>query len=406
MHVLMVTASPPYPLHQGGAIRAYGILHGLHTAGHRVTLLTFLDDDSSMNFDETPLASLCERIITVPTPHRSTSQRLRDLLLTTDADIARRLHSDEMQAMLTQLVQSGEFDLVQFEGIEVASYLLDAVQAAPDVPAIYDAFNAEAALQRVIAEVDRSDAKRLPSAIYSYLQVGRIGQFERDVCTAATAVIAVSEEDGAVLRRYRNDDKTYVVPSGVFVNDYANSDESIVLKSNALVFTGKMDYRPNVDAMTWFSEHVLPRITQRIDAHLYIVGQKPHNRLDALRDNPHITITGWVPAIQPYLHAADVYVAPLRMGSGTRLKLLEAMASGCAIVATSTAAAGLLPAAYEHMVLHDDAAEMADAVYNLLHQPQKRVKLGSGAREFIHDTYDWAVLIPRLLHTYRELGIG
>jgi glycosyltransferase involved in cell wall biosynthesis len=156
--------------------------------------------------------------------------------------------------------------------------------------------------------------------------------------------------------------------------------------------------------MLWFANDVLPRITAQTDAHLYIVGQKPHPRLDTLRDNPHITITGWVEEVQPYLHAADVYVAPLRMGSGTRLKILEAMASGCALVATPTAAAGLLTSAHEHMIVTAEASQMANAVRNLLQQPPKRVKLGEQAQTYIREHYDWSVLVPRLLDVYRELG--
>src|SRR5690606_23656791 len=110
----------------------------------------------------------------------------------------------------------------------------------------------------------------------------------------------------------------------------------------ALIFTGKMDYRPNVDAMLWFASDILPQVRSIMpDVRLYVVGQKPHPRLEVLRDHDHIVLTGWVPEVTPYLHAAAVYIAPLRMGSGTRLKILEAMAAGCAIVATTLAAAGL-----------------------------------------------------------------
>ncbi|MEL6149269.1 MAG: glycosyltransferase, partial [Chloroflexota bacterium] len=357
MQILMVTASPPYPPFSGGAIRGYGILHGLYNAGHRVTLLTFAESIPA----DTPLAQFCDQIVTVPAPERSTSQRLRDLITTSQADIARRLRSDEMVRVLLDMLDSHNFGMVQFEGIEVANYLFDVRQHAPDVVTIYDAFNAEADLQRVIAQIDRGDLRRLPGAVYSTIQTGRVDQFERELCRAAHATIAVSDEDAALLRPFREDSKIHVVPSGVFVSDYTNSPGELSLAPNSLVFTGKMDYRPNVDAMLWFAEHVLPHITTRTNVHLYIVGQKPHPRLDTLRDNSHIHITGWVEAVQPYLAAADVYVAPLRMGSGTRLKILEAMASQCAMVVTSTAAAGLTREAHENMRVADDPAQIAAA---------------------------------------------
>src|SRR5690606_35380691 len=97
-----------------------------------------------------------------------------------------------------------------------------------------------------------------------------------------------------------------------------NDDGQLDLGKHVLTFTGKMDYRPNIDAVLWFSEAIFPLIRQQVpDAHLYIVGQKPHSRLEVLRDNINIELTGWVPKVRPFLHATDVYVAPLRMGSGT-----------------------------------------------------------------------------------------
>ncbi|MEO0562308.1 MAG: glycosyltransferase, partial [Chloroflexota bacterium] len=162
---------------------------------------------------------------------------------------------------------------------------------------------------------------------------------------------------------------------------------------------------PNVDAMMWFAAEVLPLITPTSNVQLYIVGQKPHPRLASLRMNPNIEITGWVAEVQPYLHAADVYIAPLRMGSGTRLKMLEAMAAGCAIVATPTAAAGLSEEAKAHMVVTPDANAMAAAVRHLLTDANSRRQLGQEARAFVQNTYDWSVLVPRLLGVYQIMGL-
>lgn len=405
MRVLMMTGSLPYPPHQGGALRAYGILHGLHAAGHTVTLLSFHDTERGVQIADTPLAQLCERVVTVPAPARKTSQRLRDLLFSGRADIARHLESEAMHNALHDLLAETAFDLIQFEGIEITNYLFAAQRLQPHTPTIYDAFNAEAELQQVIARIDRANLKRLPSAVYSQIQSRRITQYERDICETATAVIAVSDEDATILRRFRPDDTVHVLPSGIFTADYEQTHTRLDLDPNAIVFTGKMDYRPNVDAMLWFAADILPAITRRIDARLYIVGQKPHARLDHLRMNPNIEITGWVAEVHPYLHAADVYVAPLRMGSGTRLKLLEAMAAGCAIIATPTAAAGLSDEARSHMVITHDPTAMVEAVQHLLATPTDRKVMGASARKYIRHTYDWSVLSPRLLDIYATIGL-
>lgn len=407
MKVLMLTASLPYPPQQGGALRSYGILEGLHSAGHEITLLSFQDADSVTRAEATPLNRFCKRIETVIPPERSRNDRLRDLILTGHADIARRLYSNVFVERLRALTAAAAFDLIQFEGIEVAGYLPIAQQFGVKARLCYDAFNAEAALQRVIYEVDRDDFQRWPAAVYSFIQSQRIAYFERDICRRADLVIAVSEEDAEQLRSYRPDGHVPVVPNGIFTSDYESPVEQLDLGENALVFTGKMDYRPNVDAMFWFADHVLPLIHEHIpEVKLYIVGQKPHSRLEKLRDRPHIEITGWVHDVQPFLRGASVYVAPLRMGSGTRLKILEAMASGCAVVATTVAASGMMPDAKQAAVITDPPDEMARRIVQLLRNPDERHKMGKMAQAYVRDHYDWSVLIPRLLNAYQDIGLG
>lgn len=405
MRILLLTGGLPYPPASGGAIRTYGIIHGLHNAGHEVALLSFHDDDTTPA--STPLAELCTHIDTAPLPRRAYRERLLDLALSGQPDLARRLDSDVFRQKLMRLLSENQFDLVQFEGLETADYLPLVRQLQPNAKLCYDAFNAEYMLQRVISQVDRREARRLPAAVYSLVQSHRIARFERTICREADFVIAVSPEDAEALRPFRADHCIYVIPNGVFTDDYCTDREHVDLRGKSIVFTGKMDYRPNVDAMLWFSDCVLPKVSEQVpDARLYIVGQKPHSRLEGLRTKDNIEVTGWVAEVQPFLQAADVYVAPLRMGSGTRLKMLEAMASGCAVVATSIAASGLLEDAKRVMVIADDVDSMARAIIGLLQDPSRQHTLGQNAREYVRQHYDWSVLIPRLLDIYKDVGVG
>jgi glycosyltransferase involved in cell wall biosynthesis len=406
MQILMLTASLPYPPHQGGALRTYGILHGLYKAGHEITLLSFHEPDSSVRIESTPLAQYCKQIETVSPPGRSKKDRLRDLIVSGQPDIARRLYSEDFYACLQQLVNDTTFDVIQFEGIEVACYLPLLRKSGVKAKLCYDAFNAEAALQRLIFQVDRAVMRRWPAAVYSLIQTQRITQFEREICQQADCVIAVSAEDAQILRQYRADGTVPIVTNGIFVDDYIQSSEELDLGKNTLVFTGKMDYRPNVDAMTWFTSEVLPLVQAEIpDTRLYIVGQKPHARLEKLRYKNNVEITGWVQDVQPFLRGAGVYVAPLRMGSGTRLKILEAMASGCAVVATTIAISGMRHEAKQALLVKDDEVSMSKAIIELLKHSAQRTALGKNAQRFVKQYYDWPVLIPDLLKIYQDMGI-
>jgi glycosyltransferase involved in cell wall biosynthesis len=173
------------------------------------------------------------------------------------------------------------------------------------------------------------------------------------------------------------------------------------LQRPALVFTGKMDFRPNVDAMLWFADEVLPLIVARgYETHLYIVGQKPHERLGRLHEVPNITVTGWVDDPRPYIAESDVYVVPLRMGGGTRLKVLEAMAMGKAMVSTSLGCEGFPVSDGAELLIGDTADEFAQAVMTLLDKKDDRDRLGAEALRFVQDNYGWDAIVPRFDSLY------
>jgi len=269
---------------------------------------------------------------------------------------------------------------------------------------IYDSFNAEFALQRSIYEAERADLARLPGALYSLVQWRRLMRFERHVCQTVDHIIAVSEADAAAFRTLAPGRPLTVVPNGIDAAPYARSDTSLDLGPAALVFTGSMSYRPNVDAALWFADQVLPAIRAAVpEARFFIVGSQPHARLHPLRERDDVQITGWVPDVIPFLHAAAVFVVPLRMGSGTRLKILQAMAAGRAVVSTRLGAQGLDAQDGIALRLADTASDFARVVIDLLGAPEKRRALGQAGARLVAQRYDWSVIVPRLLGVYDAL---
>ncbi len=396
MNILIITTDLPYPPASGGAIRVHGIVEGLRQAGHRITLVCF---------HEGPLPDIPQGVHmqTTHPPRRSKLQRLRHLLTTRQPDIAQRFSSPALDAILRERLQAETFDVVQFEGIESVCFQPLVATLQPSAKRVFDTFNAEYKLQHTIFNIDRQKPSRWLTALYSFLQIGRIQRYERAMCQLADAVIAVSDEDAALLRDFRTDRNVTVVPNGIWTGRYRESVENPFkdIHGRNIVFTGKMDYRPNVDAMLWFTEAILPQLD---NVHLTIVGQQPHARLAHLQNLPNVTITGRVESVLPYLHHTAVYIAPLRMGSGTRLKLLEAMACGCAIVATETAASGLSEDARGAMMITENAEAFAQNIHTLLNDQHQRQILGEKAHICVESTYDWSVLITRLLAVYQGMG--
>lgn len=401
MKILFLTPQTPYPPRQGAALRNWGLISQLMSR-HEITVLTFSSPSSrtteagTRSVDTSDQLRARWELLSVPLPVRSWRDRLRDMLTTRQPDMALRLVSETYAHRLTDLLSRRRFDIALIGGIEMAPYLDILMAARPLRPRIlFDDLNCEFLLQKRAFLTDLRSPVHWAGAAYSWVQWHRLRRYEAAVCRRADQVIAVSGEDAAALRRLVPGLDVAVIPNGVDAPSYP-----FVLsppESHTLVFTGTMDFRPNVDAMLWFTRHVFPRIQAEHPAvRLDIVGQRPHRRLERLRRDPAITLTGWVEDVRPYIASAAVYIAPLRIGGGTRLKLLEAMAMGKAIVSTSLGAEGYPVSHGRELWLADSPADFASAVLALLRLPQRREELGRAARTFVESRYDWRIIVPRL----------
>lgn len=409
--ILMLTPQLPIPpqaltgTSQGTTIRNFNLIAGL-ARRHTVDLVSFVAAETPAAALPEALVRCCRRIITVPQPVRTTRQRIRDTFLSPLPDMALRLASPIMHEHLDRLLtgqDASEYDVIQIEGIEMAGYM-PRQPGRRAVRLVFDDHNAEYVLQRRACLTDLRRPPRWPAAAYSLIQWRKLVGYERQVCRAADRVVAVSEADAAALRRLLPGLDVTVVPNGV---DLDFLQPGVVppqpgMSPHALVFTGKMDYRPNVDAVLWFVDAVLPLILQQApNAHFYVVGQQPHARLARLAQHPAVTLTGRVPDVRPYIAGAGVYVVPLRIGGGTRLKVLEAMAMGRPIVSTRLGCDGFAFTGGQEVVFADEPAAFAAAVLALLRDPTQAAALGRRARQHVEAELGWDAIVPRLEALYR-----
>lgn len=392
--ILMLTPQLPYPPRQGTALRNWGLLRGL-AAQHEVWLLSFAAPDQSEDAPAALTARL-KGLAVIPQPVRTVTQRLRDLLTSLKPDLIFRLRSAAFEAQLTTWLDAHTFDWVLVEGLEL-TLALERVWHHSHPPRVaFDAHNCEYLLQQRAFQTDLRRPRRWLGAAYSWLQWRRLRRHEAYICRRADLLLAVSDADAAALRRIASEAAPLVIPNGLDVDAYAAWEEAASLHQPAFVFTGTMDFRPNVDGALWFAAEVWPRIRAALpEATIYIVGKRPHPRLEALRGQPGIVITGAVPDTRPYIRAAAVYVTPLWVGGGTRFKILEAGAMRKAIVSTSLGAEGF-PNVERAVTLADDAATFADACITLAQNAAQRELQGAQAQAFVR-AYDWEALLPPLV---------
>jgi len=408
MNLLFLTPQIPYPPQHGGALRAYNLIRVL-AQRHAITLLSFVRTPEDLD-RVGPLRDCCQRIETVPAPTRSHLRRAFSVFLSPEPDLALRLVSTEFQARLDALLRESRFDVLQIEEIMLARYglALDMdIELRPRL--VFDTYNAEYVLQQRAFETDVHDPRRWAGALYSLIQWRKLRRYEARVCRRFDCTVVVSQADAVALHALDPALPLVVVPNGVDVAHYAGyvpGADDPVLPPNSLVFTGKMDFRPNVDAVLWFVESVLPLIQRQVPGvRFYVVGQSPLPRVRALAANPAVIVTGRVPDVRPYIAGAAVYVVPLRIGGGSRLKVLEALAMGRAVVSTSLGCEGYPLVADRELVVADEPTDFARAVIALLRDPGRRAELGEAGQRFAAERYDWSVIAPLLEEAYHHVVV-
>jgi glycosyltransferase involved in cell wall biosynthesis len=291
-----------------------------------------------------------------------------------------RWRSRAIQRTVVETAAGAPFDLC------VADFLLAFanVPARLGMPIVLFEHNVEYMIWRRLAAVEKSRWRR---ALLE-LEWRKLRRQEAAACARADLTIAVSEADQRHLLELAPNAAMTTIPTGVDTTYFkANGHAEI---PGRLVFTGSMDWHPNEDAIVYFAETMLPRIREGCpEVSLTVAGRNPGPRLRALAADRGIHITGTVDDVRPHIDEASVYIAPLRVGSGTRLKIFEAFAMSKPVVATTIGAEGLTVTPGKDIVLADDPEIFAREIIALLRDPERRMALGQAGRDLVESRYSW-----------------
>lgn len=440
MRILLLAPYPPYPPRGGGALRMYHMVREL-ARRHEVHVLTFVPDAAS-DAALQPLRSYAH-VTTVPgLRRRSLLQRARTTVSSPLPDMALRNHSPHYMQTLRNLLQDVPCDVVQVASIEMGGYRQVAEQLRPAHGKrpprwVLDEFNAEYVLQRRVALTSLQDAQAwvahhllpsfqradtagagrsshsgnaqsLPGAVYSLVQWRKLAGYERRLLRTFDHVLAVSAEDRRALQQLAPTTAVSIIPNGVDTTFFAPDTQMAAptaCQQPTLVFTGTLDFRPNVDAMTWFVRRVLPLVQAQCPSiRLMVVGRNPLPAVQALHDSRSVEVVGEVDDVRPYIQHAQVYIVPMRMGGGVRLKLLEALAMQVPVVSTWMGAEGVPELrSGTHLLCAEQPEHFAAAILLLLNTPRLRQQMGIQGRTLVCQHYDWRVIVPTLEHVYATM---
>lgn len=393
MKILFLTQVFPLPPDSGGKIYTLHEIRAL-AREHEVSLLTYVrpgDDEKYIK----ELEKICCRVKTVKMVRNKFSNiyDAAKALITNKSFIIQRDYRHEMQKVFDEEVRNFAPDVVHIDHLQMAQFA--------DMKAGYKTIlsnqNVEAMIVKRIAEAADNFS---PKRIYGYIEWKKLFKYELDTCKNCDVVITVSDEDTKIFKKHLPDSNINTIPIPVDM-EYFKPVAAFPGKDNILSL-GTMHWPPNVDAMHYFCESIFPIILKkRPNAKLIIAGQKPVSSIRALAcDN--IDVTGYVADAREISAESDVFIVPLRSGSGMRVKILNAFAMGLAVVSTTIGAEGIGCKHGEHIIIADTPQEFADAVCHLLENPQKAKEIGKNAYKFVCDNYSSEIIEKKLLSLYKE----
>jgi glycosyltransferase involved in cell wall biosynthesis len=297
-----------------------------------------------------------------------------------------------MQAELDRLLASQEFDLVQVESVQMMGLRVNGI-----CPVVLDEHNVESELLRQVARTESSTSRR----VFAAIEAAKLRREELRSWASVDGCVLTSSVDEATVRSLAPKVATRVVPNGVDLEAFRPLPGDV--DSDSIVFVGAINYRPNTDAVLFFAREVLPRIHQVRPSAVFTVVGGGVPRVVARLAADHVRLAGPVTDIRPHLAGAGVVVAPLRAGGGTRLKVLEALAMGKAVVSTSVGCEGLAVRNLEHLLIADEPEEFAEGVLRLMADPDLRSRLGRAGRTLVQREYGWDHALECLEQFHAEL---
>ncbi len=385
LKILFLSQRFLFPMDTGGKIRTGNILRKLKD---RASLTVISNVESPKDDQYVPqMDQLCDKFIPVPWKEmeRYTLKFYLKILAQSFSKYPINVlndYSNELEKAVLDELKNEQYNLAICDFLQST---LNFQHVNSGVPTLMFQHNVEADITR--RHLDR--AGNIVEKIFWGLQHKRMMRHEGEMCNKFDGTIAVSATDKERMEEYFGATRVYDIPTGVDTDFFKPNPE--IQEKQRLVFTGSMDWLPNEDAMLWFVEKIFPLIKKEApQTDLVIVGRKPTPAIQKLVDNhSDITLTGWVEDTRPYMHESAVFIVPIRIGGGTRMKIYEALAMGKSMVSTAVGAEGLPLEHGKHLFYADTEADFAKYTLQLLRDDAQRKQMGKTARQYVYDHFRW-----------------
>ncbi|MBX2870314.1 MAG: glycosyltransferase family 4 protein [Acidiferrobacterales bacterium] len=393
MKIIIVAQRFPYPLDKGDRLTIYHLIKFL-SQRHEITLVTFKEKSHDPAWDK-ELSPYCARIETLPV------NKWRGLVNCAKGifdQMPLQIHytyDPAMKSLVDRVIRETKPDLLYAHYLRAGVYT-EAYRDTPRVMAMQLSMTLN--YKRLAENASSWIQKKLFSIEHKRLQ-----RFEPEFARQFDKVMLISQRDLAAVNANPPLNNVFFNPHGVDF-EYFSPDTGIKKQSNTLVFSGNMEYPPNIDGAVRFCNEVLPLIKKRIpDIRFYIVGTSPTPDVLALAKDPAVIVTGRVPDLRQYMLQAEVAIAPMRITAGLLNKVLEALSMGLPLVATPQANEGIEAEDGSEIIIAASNEKFAEQIIELLNDAERREALGIAGRRFILEKWTWEAHLEDLEQMFIEL---
>lgn len=400
MNILVISPEIPYPPVGGHYLRTYNVLK-LLSKNHKIFFIGFIKDPAELEFKK-DFKKICESFDAFAIQKDDFSLRfwLKVLvnLFSPWPYVKDKYYNKNASQRIRELIAEVDIDLIHLDMLPMSSYYAD----LDSVPTILTNHNVESMRLYRWMRVE----KRIFTKLFLAYQYLKLRNYEKRMCPKFDRCITVSPEDEKILKKLCRSDNFAVIPNGVDIDYFKPLDGPVV--PNRLIWVGGMSGPYNSDAVDYFLDDILPLIQAKIpELEVDFVGGCPTKKLKQQESkNFHIKVHGFVDDIRPFIHQAAVFIAPIRSGSGTKIKVLNALALGKAVVTTSVGAEGIAVEAGKHVMIADIPEEFAQKTVYLLNNPAIASEMGMAGRKVIEKFYDWNMIKENMERLYNEVKLS
>lgn len=395
MRILQIAPQVPFPLDDGGKIGIYNITKYLSLRGHEIDFVCYRKH-SDYASSHSALKEICNPfILDVQTDNNIFGAAL-NIFSNVPYNVS-KFYSHVLEKFLRGKLKLEKYDVVHVDHLHMA-WVVDFIKSEYGIPCILRQHNLEMTIMKRFIE----HSSNIVLKKFAEVQYKKFLEYEPRMCGKFDSVASITPDDEKELLKLNPKVNSVVVPAGVDERLLKLEKHDVI--PNSIAFMGSLEWLPNVDSINWFLSEIFPKVLKKSsDVKFFLYGKKSETIKVGDEIKSQVIIKGYVPDIWEEIMNKDAAIVPLRIGGGMRIKIVELLAAGQNVIATSIGAEGIPVENEKHLLIADDADSFANTILNFLNNRYDKEKMIANSKKFIEENFTWRIMAEKFEEMYNAV---